>query len=433
MPSVDVQMEFGTTDRDGVWPDLTIIEIKVTERMENMFKSDDFPVIPDSEFVQRIDNVKKKMKENSLDLLVVYSNMLDPGHVRYLSNVFGINESAAMVIPLEGEPVVCSGQACQAWSEHNSKVKDVRIFPEVGETAGTEYMVGDQFSFSDFFRELDGKYTINKIGTVGTLIFPQIIYKQLEKVFQKAEIVNAEPIMFELRFTKSKNEIACMRKAAQILDQTFASVIPRIEPGWTELDIQAEITSGILKGGAESTAAAWEPMIPSGPVNSKLCMNRNSLRKVKESEIICLQVGALYEGYNAALNCPLVLGPIPNEIKEAVNCAVDAKEAIIEKLKAGVTSKEVNAAGRAVLAKKGFDKYSPYAMLHNIGLIECESPWMAEDKEFVLPENVTVCIDMFLFRMPWGSFRIEDTVAVTSTGADRLTTFNDNFIRKHFA
>ena len=397
-----------------------------------MSKNDNYPVIPDSEFLERMDNVRKKMEENSLDLLVIYSNALDPGHVRYLSDVFGINESAAMVIPLKGEPTVCSGQACQAWSSHKSKVKDVRIFPEVGETAGTEYLVGDQFGFSDFFRELDGKYTINRIGTVGTLIFPQLIYAQLEEAFPKAEIMNAESLMFELRFIKSKNEIACMRKAAEILDQTFDDVVPKIEPGWTELDIQAEIVSGILKDGAESTAAAWEPMIPSGPEHSKLCMNRNSLRKVKESEIICLQVGALYEGYNAALNTPLVLGSIPDEIKEAVNCAYDAHEAIVGKLKAGVTSREVNAAGKAVLARKGFDKYSPYAMVHNIGLIECESPWMAEDKDFVLPENATVCIDAFLFRMPWGSFRIEDTIAVTATGADRLTTFNEKFIREHF-
>ena len=398
-----------------------------------MSKNADWPVIPDAEFGERIDRVKEKMGERSLDLLVVYSNALDPGHVRYLADVFGINESAAMVIPREGEPTVCSGQACQAWSAHKSRFKDVRIFPEVGETAGTEYMVGDQFSFAEFFKELGGKYQIERIGTVGTLIFPQIVYAQLEQAFAGAEIVNAEPLMFELRFVKSANEIACMRKGAQILDAAFDEVVPRIEPGWTELDIQAEITAGILKRGAESTAAAWEPMIPSGPERSKLCMNRNSLRKVKEGEIICLQVGALYEGYNAALNSPLVLGEIPGEIREAVLCAHEAKEAIIGAMKAGVTSKELNGAGMAVLGRKGLDKYSPYAMVHNIGCIECESPWMAEDKEFVLPENATVCIDAFLFRMPWGSFRIEDTIAVTATGADRLTTFNDRFVPKHFS
>ena len=398
-----------------------------------MSKNNNFPVIPDSEFAERMTNVKKKMEANSLDLLVVYSNALDPGHVRYLSDVFGINESAAMVIPLEGEPTVCSGQACQAWSDHKSKVKDVRIFPEVGETAGTEYLVGDQFGFAEFFKELDSKYKINRIGTVGTLIFPQIIYAQLENVFPKAEIVNGEPLMFELRFVKSENEIACMRKAAQILDETFDDVVGNIAPGWTELDIQAELVSGFLKRGAESTAAAWEPMIPSGPENSQLCMNRNSLRQVKEGEIICLQVGAMYEGYNAALCTPLVLGSIPKEIKEAVNSAYDAREAIVGKLKAGVTSREVNAAGQAVLASKGLDKYSPYAMVHNIGLIECESPWMAADKDFVIPENATVCMDVFLFRLPWGSFRIEDTVAIKAAGADRLTTFNERFIRKYFA
>jgi Xaa-Pro aminopeptidase len=398
-----------------------------------MSKVEDFPRIPDSEFVERISNVKKKMAEQSLDLLVIYSNMLDPGHVRYLSDVFGINESAAMVIPLAGDPIVCSGQACQAWSEHKSRVKDVRIFPEVGETAGTEYMVGEQFGFTGFFKELSGQYNIKKIGTVGTLIFPQIIYAQLQNVFPNVEIVNAESLMIDLRFVKSKNEIACMRKAAEILDATFAEVIPRIETGWTELDIQAEITSGILKRGAESTAAAWEPMIPSGPEHSKLCMNRNSRRKVKEGEIICLQVGALYEGHNAALNSPVVLGSVPDEIKKAVNCAYDATEAIAATLKAGVSSKEVNEVGKAVLAKKGYDKYSPYAMVHNIGLCECESPWMAEDKEFIIPENATVCIDTFLFRMDWGSFRIEDTIAITATGADCLTRFNETYIRKHFA
>ena len=115
-----------------------------------MAKNNGFPRIPDSEFEARIAAVKGKMRERNIDLLVLYSNALDPGHVRYLADVVGINESAAMVIPAEGDPIVCSGQACQAWSKHKSRVKEVRIFPEVGEVAGTEYLVGDQFTFSSF-------------------------------------------------------------------------------------------------------------------------------------------------------------------------------------------------------------------------------------------------------------------------------------------
>jgi hypothetical protein len=35
-----------------------------------------------------------------------------------------------------------------------------------------------------------------------------------------------------------------------------------------------------------------------------------------------------------------------------------------------------------------------------------------------------MCIDTFLFRPPFGTFRIENTVAVSDTGVGRLTWFN---------
>ena len=137
----------------------------------------------------------------------------------------------------------------------------------------------------------------------------------------------------------------------------------------------------------------------------------------REGEIICLQAGATYEGYNASLCTPLVLGDIPLEIKKAVNTANEAMEAIVSSLRPGASSKEVNAAGKTILNRAGYAGYSPYAMVHNIGCLECESPWMPDDADFWIVEGMTVCVDIFLFRMPWGSFRIEDTLAITAKGA----------------
>jgi Xaa-Pro aminopeptidase len=385
---------------------------------------DNLPKIPDQEFEDRMRRVKQKMEDNSLDLLVLYSNRLDPSHVRYLSDVYPINESAALVIPLQGDPILCSGQACHAWSVFKSKVKDVRVLPEVGEVAGTEYEMEDQIGFSDLFKEMKDKYQVERVGTVGTLIFPQIIYHQLTDVFPDADVVNAEALMYELRVTKSPDEIACMRKAGNILDHAFARAVEKIEPGWTELDIQAEIESAILKAGAEKTAIAWDPMIPSGPEHTQLCMNLNSLRQVQESEIIDLQAGATYEGYNAALCYPFVLGQIPDEIRDAVRVARDSMSAVLDRVRAGATSKELNAAGRGVLERAGLAKYSPYGQVHSIGLLECESPWLPVDQDYKIVEGMTLAVDVFLFGMDWGSFRIENTVVVTPDGRDLLTKFN---------
>lgn len=385
---------------------------------------DSFPKISDQEFDDRMRNVKQKMEKTLLDLLIMYSNRLDPSHVRYLSDVYPINESAALVIPLQGDPIVCSGQACHAWSVYKSKVKDVRVLPEVGEVAGTEYEMEGQIGFSDLFKEMKDKYQVERIGTVGTLTFPQIIYRQLTDVFPEAEVINAESLMYELRVTKSPDEIACMRKAGNILDHAFVKAVERIEPGWTELDIQAEIESAILRSGAEKTAIAWDPMIPSGPEHTQLCMNLNSLRQVQESEIIDLQAGATYEGYNAALCYPLVLGQIPNEIRDAVRAARDSMSAVLGRLRPGATSKELNAAGRGVLERAGLAKYSPYGQVHSIGLLECESPWLPVDQDYEIVEGMTLAVDVFLFGMDWGSFRIENTVVVTHDGHELLTKFN---------
>ena len=97
-----------------------------------------FPKIPDKEFLLRMRKFKEKMSVENIDLVVIFPNLLDPSAIRYLSDVSPINESAAMVIPLEGEPILCSGQACHEWSKHKSKIRDVRIMPEVGEVSGVD-------------------------------------------------------------------------------------------------------------------------------------------------------------------------------------------------------------------------------------------------------------------------------------------------------
>ena len=391
-----------------------------------------FPKIPDSEFKLRMQKFKEKMEKEKIDLVVVFSNLLDPSAVRYFSDVSPINESAALAIPLKGEPVMCSGQACHEWSKNKSKIKDVRIFPEVGEVSGVEYNIEGQLDFEGLFEELKGKSNIKKIGVVGDLIFPYEIYKKIEKVFPNAERVSAEALMYELRMSKSEDEIACIKKAAEIITGTFEYAIPRIKPGVTELDIQADIESQMLKLGAEGYVLSFSPMVPSGPENSNLCMCRNTLRKVRESEIINPSAGTLYEGYNAIICTPVVLGKIPDEIKEAVKIANEAKNIVADSMKPGATSKKLFEIYSKFLTKYGYSKYSPYGSVHSSGMLECESPFFSADKDVFMIENMSVCIDAYFKDLPWGAFRIEDTYIIRKDGAELVTKFNQKYIPEFF-
>jgi Xaa-Pro aminopeptidase len=397
-----------------------------------MSKTDQFPTIPDDEFAMRMKVFKEKMSDQSIDLIVGFSNLLDPSAVRYFSDVSPINESAALVIPLEGDPILCSGQACHEWSRYKSKIKDIRIMPEVGEVSGVEYDIEGQLDFEDLFIEMKDTYNVNKIGIIGDLIFPYEIYRKLEKVFPNIEKSSAEMLMYEMRMQKSKNELACIKKACDIISEAFAYTVDRIKPGVTELDIQADLEGHMLRLGAEAYCNSFSPMIPSGPKNTNLCMNRNTLRKVKESEIIDVNGGALYEGYNGVICSPFVLGKLPDEIRKAVKVAYASMQVVVDHMKPGAVSTTLYKVYSDFLEKEGYRQFSPYGSVHSLGMLECETPFFSAHREVEMLENMVVAIDVYFKNLPWGSFRIEDTFIIRKDGAELATQFNKSFIPKMF-
>jgi Xaa-Pro aminopeptidase len=388
------------------------------------------PRIPDEEFADRIRRFKEKMAQDGLDLVVGFSNLLDPSAVRYFADVSPINESAAFLIPLEGDPVLCSGQACHEWSRYHSKIKDIRVMPEVGEVSGVEYNLEVE-DFEDLFAEMKSKYRIERIGIIGDLIFPYEIYRKLEQVFPDAVKTSAENRMYEMRMRKSEHELACIRYAGDIISAAFEYAVARLEPGSTELDIQADIESQMLRLGAEAYTHSWAPMIPSGPMHSNLCMNRNTLRKVQEGEIIDLQAGTLYEGYNAVICTPVVLGSVPDEMKKAINAAREALNLVAGQFKPGATSRQLFKTYTDYLDKTGYRQFSPYGSVHSLGMLECESPFFSATKDVVLVENAVVAIDAYFKGLPWGSFRIEDTFVVHPDGPEVVTSFNSKYLDRY--
>ena len=86
-----------------------------------------WPVIGKKEILGRVEAFREIMRREAIDLVVMYSNMFDPSAVRYFADFYGVNESAGMVIPLEGDAILCRGQASHEWSSFKSAIRDIRI------------------------------------------------------------------------------------------------------------------------------------------------------------------------------------------------------------------------------------------------------------------------------------------------------------------
>ena len=394
-----------------------------------------YPKIEPKEYLQRVEVMRKLMAHEGVDLLVGFSNLLEIGIVRYYCGFAPVNESSAIIIPAEGEVVVCSGQASYDYCQVQNQLPGSRIaiLPEIGEVSGFEYDTEGQLDFAELFAQIKEEHpNVKKIGFIGRLIFPSIIMNKLKAVFADAQIVDFDDIHYEQRIRKSPGEIEVLKTNWEMVSKMFEAVVPKIEVGMTERHIEGMFEAEMMSLGAESYVQSFAPMVATGPKNSYISMCRNTLRQIKESEIINLAAGVSYEGYNGIICSPLVLGEIPQKIKDAVMCAYDALNYASDKMVPGTPCDVVLNAYTEYLTKYGYIDYCPYGSLHSTGMLECEAPTFTVGNKRVIEENMAICIDAYFKGMEWGSFRIEDCYLITDKGAKRMTTYNDNAIPKIF-
>lgn len=387
--------------------------------------------IKGEEYLERVNALREKMSEQGVDIVVGFSNLLEIAIVRYYCGFAPVNESAAIIIPSDGEVTVCSGQASYDYCLIHNKLPKSRIaiLPEIGEVSGFEYNTEGQLDFEELFEQIKAENPgVKKIGFIGRLIFPSIIMDKLRKVFNDAKIVDFDDVHYEQRIRKSPAEIELLKKNWNIVSEMFENVVPKISVGMTERYIEGMFEAEMMRLGAESYVQSFSPMVATGQKNSHISMCRNTLRIIEESEILNLAAGVCYEGYNGIICSPYVLGEIPQKIKDAVMCAYDALNYASSKMKPGTPCDIVLNAYTEYLTKYAYIDYCPYGSLHSTGMLECEAPVFTVDNKRIIEENMAICIDAYFKGMEWGSFRIEDCYLITPNGAKRMTSYNDKAI-----
>ena len=189
--------------------------------------------IQGQEYLKRVNDLRAKMAEIDVDVVVGFSNLLEIAIVRYYCGFAPTNESSAIFIPKEGEVIVCTGQAsyddCQLKNDlPNSRIA---ILPEIGEVSGFEYKTEGQLDFEEFFRQVTATIPAKRIGFIGRLIFPSIIMTKLKKVFAGIEIIDMDDAHYDQRIIKSPAEIEILKTNWQMASDMFTNVVPKIKVG----------------------------------------------------------------------------------------------------------------------------------------------------------------------------------------------------------
>ena len=142
-------------------------------------------------------------------------------------------------------------------------------------------------------------------------------------------------ILKDLRAIKSALEVEVLQKAIDITDVAFRRLLKFIKPGVMEYEIEAEIFHSFLS--QRATGAAYSSILASGDRARTLHYVSNN-QECKDGELILMDFGAEYGGYNADLTRTVpVNGKFTKRQNTVYNACLDLHNNAKSLLKPGVT------------------------------------------------------------------------------------------------
>ena len=147
--------------------------------------------------------------------------------------------------------------------------------------------------------------------------------------------LRAAKILKDLRGIKTKEEIVVIQKSIDITEVAFKRLLQFIKPGVFEYEIEAEIYHYFLY--QRATGFAYHSIIASGD-NARTLHYVSNNNECKAGELILMDFGAAYGGYNADLTRTVpVNGKFTKRQKEVYNACLHLHDYAKSILKPGIS------------------------------------------------------------------------------------------------
>lgn len=386
------------------------------------------PSISDREFALRAERAQEQMRQRGIDILLAYGNETEPQFQRYFSDYWPSFESAGVMMAAQGEPILLIGPESMTYASDRSRIRKIRRLAAFRESSNPEYPGHKMETFADVIDSLPLKTAPKRLAIAGYNLVPHYLFDELKeslKRFDEIEIVRGDELIVALRMVKSPAEIECMRYAGRITAQAMDYAIERIRPGMTELEVRGLALSKMHELGAENEAYPNWVLAGSG---GNQAISRARHKAIGKNELVHLQIGARYEGYASTIGRPVILGKPEKWMTDAIKAGYEGYEAVLTQLVAGNNAGNVSRAYLETMKRNGYADWLLYGPCHGTGLMEGEPPWIEEGSDYILQENMTFCICLFMGNANGYGFRIEDSIRVAKGQAENMTNYRRDII-----
>ncbi len=283
--------------------------------------------------------VRELMRQQRIDVIVTPQNtghsMDYQANTRYLTHVGGGGDSdIAAVFPLEGEVTAIATSAAPRWPTVQDWTRDIR---EARRNYGRVIV--------ERLREINverGRIGITGLGEVegtrtpeGTILYGT--WKQIREAFPYAELVDATPILTEVRYVKSQEEIEVLTKSMEIVELGYQAEIAAAKVGVKDWEVWAATQCALMRNGSEMPVHCnWV----SGK-NPKRTLTRPSMRLLERGDLIINEIEASWIGYRAQGVQPVFVEVADPVHQQLIKVQREVFNRVCTSLKPGITVKEL--------------------------------------------------------------------------------------------
>jgi len=242
---------------------------------------------------------------------------------------------------------------------------------------------------------------------------------------------------------KTKEEIEIMREGGQILAEIMKELENKVEPDITTKELDRAAEALILKyGGKPSFKGHLDfPACLCTSVNEELVHCIPSERKLKEGDIVSLDLGILYKGFHTDMTVTLPVGEISPAAQRLIRITKKALKRGIKKVRPGITFGDISNTIQRYVESQGYNVVRELCG-HGIGRELHEEPEILNYGKRgtgpELAEGMTFCLEPMVIIGDWHLKKAKDnyglqtqdnslcahfehTLAVTQNGCQILT------------
>jgi len=317
-----------------------------------------------SEFDMRLAAARKLMKRDGLDALLVFSQESHFYLTGFDTKGF-VFFQCALVTADEAPVILLTRRPDLEQARRTSIIEDIRLWYDAPGADPTSQL-------QDIMTEkgLKGARVGIELRSFGLTGDNHQLMRQRFEGW--CTMVDASHLVRELRLIKSETEIAYVRQAAELADQSLEAMVDTAGPGVFEGRIAAAGIAPILEGGGD--------MPPSGPVlgsgdRALLVRSATGYRHLDAEDQLTIEHAGSYRHYCACLMRTLTIGSPGAAHRAMFDATRDAITAMTDAARSGNTIGQIDDAHRATFDAAGFGEARMSACGYSLGATYSPS-WM---------------------------------------------------------